>query len=168
MGILKKFYDYFEEILASITLGAMIICLILQVLVRATLGSSLAWTEELSRYTFLWSVYLGAALVAKKGAHVRVTAQFLWMKDSMRLAIRCFTDLIWIVALLFIAYNSLPVIEEGFDFPEMSPTMHFAKAWVECIIPLSFVMVAWRVVADYISRWRNGTLYGLVRFEESM
>ena len=50
----------------------------------------------------------------------------------------------------------------------MSPTMHFAKAWVELIIPLSFVMVAWRVVADYYIRWKNGTLNGLVRFEEEV
>lgn len=168
MSILKKIYDYFEEGLCSIMLGTMILCLTAQVLARMTLGTSIAWTEELSRYSFLWSVYCGAALVAKRGAHVRVTAQFLWMKDNMRMVFRIIGDIIWVCALLFIAFNCLPVIEEGFEFPEMSPTMHFAKAWVECIIPLSFVLVAWRIMADYYIRWKNGTLTGLVRFEEDV
>lgn len=149
-------------------LGAMILCLSAQVLVRMTIGSSIAWTEELSRYTFLWSVYLGTALVAKRGAHVRVTAQFLWMKDNMRMFFRVLGDIIWVCMLIVVAFNSLPVIEEGFEFPEMSPTMHFAKAWVESIIPLSFVLVAWRIVADYYIRWKSGTLNGLVRFEEDV
>ena len=148
--------------------GAMILCLMAQVAARMTLGTSIAWTEELSRYTFLWSVFLGAALVAKRGAHVRVTAQFLWMGDKARMVFRVIGDIIWVCFLIFIAFSSLPVIEEGFEFPEISPTMGFAKAWVESIIPLSFVLVAWRVVADYYIRWKNGTLNGLVRFEEDV
>ena len=168
MGILKKIYDYFEEGMCCIMLSTMILCLSAQVLARMMVGTSIAWTEELSRYTFLWSVYLGAALAAKRGAHVRVTAQFLWMKDNLRMFCRVLADALWVCALLFIAFNCLPVLEEGFEFPEISPTMHFAKVWVECIIPLSFVMVAWRVVADYFIRWKNGTLNRLVRFEEDL
>ncbi len=168
MSILRKIYAYFEEGLCCVMLGAMILCLTAQVICRMTLGTSIAWTEELSRYTFLWSVYLGVALVAKYGAHVRVTAQFLWMKAPARLAVRMITDVLWIAALLFTAFCSLPVIEEGFEFPEISPTMHFAKAWVETIIPLSFVLTAWRIVEGYWKRWRSGTLYELVRFEEEV
>ena len=145
----------------------MILCLIAQVLIRMFFGSSLAFSEELSRYTFLWSVYLGAALAAKRGAHVRVTAQFLWMNYKWRMFFRVLVDVIWICGLLFVAFTCLPVIEEGFEFPEVSPTMHFAKAYVECIIPFSFVLVAWRLIMDYYNRWKNGTLYDLVRFEES-
>ena len=168
MSILKKIYDYFEEGMCCIMLSAMILCLAAQVVARMTVGTSIAWTEELSRYTFLWSVYLGGALVAKRKTHVRVTAQFLWMKDNARMFFRVIADIIWVGSLLFIAFNCLPVLEEGFECPEMSPTMHFAKVWVECIIPLSFVLVAWRIVADYYIRWKNGTLSGLVRFEEDV
>ena len=168
MSILKKIYDYFEEGLCTIMLSVMILCLSAQVIIRMTLGSSIAWTEELSRYSFLWTVYLGAALVAKKCAHVRVTAQFLKLTDKGRLFFRILADGVWVCALLFIAWNILPVIEEGFEFPEVSPTMHFAKVWVECIIPFSFVLIAWRVVTDYYTRWKEGSLHKLVRFEEDV
>ncbi len=168
MNILKKLYDNFEEIVCSITLGVMILCLSAQVIVRMVLGSSIDWTEELSRYTFIASVFLGAALAAKRCAHVRVTAQFLWMNDSWRLFFRILIDLVWVCCLLYVSWNCVPVIIDDFEFPEMSPTMHFAKAWVECVIPASFTLAAFRIVADYWKRWRSGTLTALVRFEEDI
>ena len=51
--------------------------------------------------------------------------------------------------------------------PEVSPTLGVVKAWVECIIPFSFVLVSWRIVEEYVVRWRNGTLGELVRYEEA-
>ena len=168
MNILKKIYDDFEEIVCSITLGVMVLCLSAQVLVRMILGSSIAWTEELSRYTFIASVFMGAALAAKRCAHVRVTAQFLWMNDFWRLVFRVLIDAVWVAGLLLVAWNCVPVLQEDFEFPEMSPTMHFAKAWIECVIPVSFTLSAFRIVADYWKRWRAGTLYSLVRFEEEL
>ena len=35
---------------------------VLQVFYRYILGASLAWTEELARFTFVWSVFLGFAV----------------------------------------------------------------------------------------------------------
>ena len=168
MNMLKKIYDNFEEIVCSATLAVMILCLMAQVLVRMILGSSIDWTEELSRYTFIGSVFLGAALAAKRCAHVRVTAQFLWMNDTWRLFFRILIDAIWVACLLYVSWNCVPVIIDDFEFPEMSPTMHFAKAWIEIVIPASFTLAAFRIVMDYLKRWKNGTLNSLVRFEEDV
>ena len=55
MSILKKIYDYFEEGMCAVMLGTMILCLSAQVVIRMTIGSSIAWTEELSRYPCLSS-----------------------------------------------------------------------------------------------------------------
>ena len=62
---------------------------------------------------------------------------------------------------------NLACIEEGLYYPEVSPTLGVVKAWVECIIPFSFVLVSWRIVEEYVVRWRNGTLGELVRYEEA-
>ena len=62
---------------------------------RIAVGSSLAWTEELSRYSFLWAVYVGAALAVKRGGHVRITAQFMFLSTRWRLVLRAVGDIIW-------------------------------------------------------------------------
>ena len=150
MSFFKQLYDNFEEGACALFVAVMVLCLFLQVAMRIAVGSSLAWTEELSRYSFLWAVYVGAALAVKRGGHVRITAQFMFLPTS-----------------LYVAWIGLACIEEGLYYPEVSPTLGVVKAWVECIIPFSFVLVSWRIVEEYVVRWRNGTLGELVRYEEA-
>ena len=161
--VIKNFYDNFEEIFCVICMGAMVICLTLQVGIRIIAGSSLAWTEELSRYTFLWTVYIGAAYVAKRNAHLRVTIQFVPMSLRARLFFRVIADSVWVMFLLFMAQQCWLTIGYSLEFPERSATLHITKAYVEMIIPFGFTLMSWRVVEDYIKRLRNGTLYDLVR-----
>jgi TRAP-type C4-dicarboxylate transport system permease small subunit len=161
--LLRKLYDHLEEIFCTLTMGAMVACLMLQVGVRWITGAGIAWTEELSRYTFLWTVFIGAALVAKYNSHVRISAQYLLMPVKARLVFRIFTDIIWICFNLYIAWLSFRVIQNSLMFPEVSPTLRIVRAYVEIIIPAGFVLMSWRVVEGYIKGWRNGTLTDLVQ-----
>ncbi|MDR1659721.1 MAG: TRAP transporter small permease [Desulfovibrio sp.] len=163
--MLRKLYDNFEEAFCVFTMAVMVACLTVQVLIRAIAGSSLAWTEELSRYGFLWTVYIGAALVAKHNSHVRITAQFLPMPVKARLAFRLLADVIWTALTLYIAWQSWTVIHEGMEFPEISPTLHIVKSYVEMVIPAGFALMAWRILENWMVRFRRGTLLELLREE---
>lgn len=96
MSFFKQLYDNFEEGACALFVAVMVLCLFLQVAMRIAVGSSLAWTEELSRYSFLWAVYVGAALAVKRGGHVRITAQFMFLPTRWRLVFRAVGDIIWI------------------------------------------------------------------------
>ena len=98
MSFLKQLYDNFEEGACALFVAVMVLCLFLQVAMRIAVGSSLAWTEELSRYSFLWAVYVGAALAVKRGGHVRITAQFMFLSTRWRLVLRAVGDIIWIAS----------------------------------------------------------------------
>ncbi|HDR16327.1 MAG TPA: TRAP transporter small permease [Desulfobacteraceae bacterium] len=163
MSALRKFYDHFEEAFCVLTMGAMVACLMIQVGVRWVTGAGIAWTEELSRYTFLWTVFVGAALVAKHNSHVRIAAQYLLMPVKARLVFRFSTDILWICFNLYIAWLSWKVIQGGLLFPEVSPTLKIVRAYVEMIIPAGFVLMSWRIVEVYIKGWRQGTLVELVQ-----
>ncbi len=166
--MLRKIYNNFEEYFCAFTMAIMVMCLMVQVLIRVIAGSSLAWTEELSRYSFLWSVYLGIAVVAKRNAHVRVTAQFMLMPKKVQIIFRAIADIIWIGFTLYIAYLSWTVIKDSMEFPEISPTLQIAKHWVELIIPVGFVIMSWRVVEVWINNIKHGTLNEMVRDEEGV
>jgi len=164
--VLKKIYDHFEEVFCAFCMAVMVGCLTIQVLIRVIAGSSLAWTEELSRYSFLWSVYIGAALVAKYNAHVRITAQFMLMPARVKLALRFLADMIWVGFTLYIAWQSWVVIHEGLEFPEISPTLHIVKSYVEMVIPAGFLLMAWRIIEVWIKHKRAGTVYALLQDSE--
>lgn len=166
MAYLRMFYDNFEEWTSAFLVGLMIMCLVIQVFIRFIFGSALAWTEELSRYAFIWAVYVGAALCVKRRIHVRITAQFLKLDTKQRLFFLMICDAIWIAFNIFIFINSVQVILDGLDFPEISPTLGIVKSWVEAIIPFSFALMSWRLIEQYHIHWKSGTLPELVNFEE--
>lgn len=153
MGRWRYVYDNFEEILSALFLAVMIAALSLQVLIRASIGGAVAWAEELSRYTFVWAVYIGASLAAKRAAHVRINAQFMLFSPAVKVFFRLLSDAIWTGFNLFFAVYGLKMLAEAFEFPEISPTLGIAKAWVEVIIPLAFILISWRTIELYIRNW---------------
>ena len=60
--ILGKGVDYVAAILVSV----MTVLVFLQVLFRYWLHLPLDWGEEVSRYLFIWSAMLGAAIATKR------------------------------------------------------------------------------------------------------
>ena len=166
MHALKKLYDNFEEIVCTFFVGMMIFALTTQTVWRVFTGSSFAWTEELSRYSFIWAVFFAAALAVKRSAHVRITAQFMKAGLKTRLFFRIISDLIWIGFNIFFVFVCWETIQEGLEFPEISPTLQVVKAKVEMILPISFLLTSFRIVEDYVRNYRAGTLYSMVNYEE--
>ncbi|MBR3664882.1 MAG: TRAP transporter small permease subunit [Desulfovibrio sp.] len=166
MQLLKKLYDNFEEIVCTFFVGVMIFALTTQTVWRVFTGSSFAWTEELSRYSFIWAVFFAAALAVKRSAHVRITAQFMKASLKTRLFFRVISDLIWIGFNIFFVFVCWETIQEGLDFPEISPTLHVVKAKVEMILPASFLLTSFRIIEDYVRHYRAGTLLAMVKYEE--
>jgi TRAP-type transport system small permease protein len=63
--LLERSVDY----VAAVLLAAMTVLVFLQVLFRYWLQLPLDWGEEVSRYLFIWSAMLGAAIGTKRRAH---------------------------------------------------------------------------------------------------
>ncbi|MCC8189639.1 MAG: TRAP transporter small permease [Planctomycetes bacterium] len=157
MSKLRYAYDHFEELLSSLFLVIMIGALSFQVAVRAVTGGAVAWAEEVSRFAFVWAVYIGASLAAKKAAHVCINAQLLWLPVRVRLGFRMLADFIWCGFNIFFVIHGIEMVRDAFAYPEISPTLGFAKAWIEIIIPVAFAFMTWRTVELYLRNRHNLT-----------
>lgn len=62
-----------EEIFSSSCLALMILIISVQVFQRYVLQNSLDWSEELARYLFIWSVYIGCSFATQEDRHLEVT-----------------------------------------------------------------------------------------------
>lgn len=168
MPAIRKLYDNFEAYICVMLLAIMILCLTLQVIIRVVSGGSLAWAEEVSRFCFIGTVYLGTAVAAQRLAHVRVTAQFILLPVKARLAFRMSADLILIGFNLSLAYLSAGFVAEAVEFGEISATLGINIAYVEAVIPIGALLMSWRILESYITRLKNGRLYELVALETEM
>lgn len=73
MNTALQWINRFEEITASLALFFMASIIIVQVFMRYVVQHSLAWPEELARYLFIYSVYIGSSYAALGRRHLEVT-----------------------------------------------------------------------------------------------
>lgn len=87
-----------------LTYAAVVIFTTLQVIFRYAVGSSLPWTEELARYSFIWLVYASMVLGLHQGAHASLNLLFSKVQGVPRnlvvacihlLTIALFATLLW-------------------------------------------------------------------------
>lgn len=153
---LQSLINNFEDITSGLALAGVVILLFIQVIMRYVFHNSMAWTEELSRYFFLYMVYLSTSLAAKQRTHIRVTAQFKLFPERFKKYFLLFADFIWVCLCLVFSYQGFKLVINMADKPLISPVLAFDLKWVFLIIPISFLLQVIRVIqADYLALKNN-------------
>ena len=165
MPFLKKLYFNFETYICVALVAVMIVSLTAQVGVRIVTGSAVAWAEEVSRYCFICTVYLGTAVAAQKLTHVRITAQFMYLPVHVRLVFRIIADIILFGFNVFVAWLCFGITFSSLQYGEISATLGINIAFVAAVIPVGAVLMNWRILEVYFLHWRSGTLARLVALE---
>lgn len=140
------FLDNFENYFSQILLSFFICLLFVQIMLRMVLGITLSWSEELSRFAFVWFVFLGASHAARLFAHNRVVIQFRWAPKRAVYYIEAVADVVWIGFNLVIVWKSIGLIRSMMEFTYYSPTLNWSMAYVYMIFPISFILMTIRII----------------------
>ena len=119
-----------DAICSSLCLGLTVIAFA-AVICRYVFNSSLTWSEELTRYMFIWVVFLGAAIGVRERTHIAVDI------FADRLGPRGDTALTWIERLATLAFAGFVAVP-GWTFS--SSEWAIVRAAME--IPMGFVYAA--------------------------
>lgn len=82
---MKKALDFLEKVqtfLGSASLTVFIVLTAYQIISRIT-GTNAAFTEEISNYAFIWSVFIGTSIMLRKNEHFRFTALSSKLKGKL-------------------------------------------------------------------------------------
>ncbi|MBA3042787.1 MAG: TRAP transporter small permease [Alphaproteobacteria bacterium] len=119
-----KLVDEHLEEAVVVALMAMMSALIgLQIFMRYVMGASLSWSEELSRYFFIWATYIGIAYAVRKDAHIRVTMATDLLSPKGQAVIRILTHIIFGAFALFVMYQGWFMVEKTFRFGQKSASL---------------------------------------------
>ena len=116
------------------TVAILIVPVTLQVISRYTaLIPSWIWTEELSRFLFIWMIMLGAMIAVREGTHfvVDVLPQLRPRTNAM----------VNIVCALFVLVFALVFIVWGIQFVRFGWDQHSELAE----LPMVYIFIAWPV-----------------------
>jgi len=149
----------FEEIVAVLSLVAIVVLILLQVFNRYVLQSSLVWSEELARFLFIWLVYLSTSYAVRDNKHLAISflleysrsarARFILQAVSL-IATAIFAGfcIVWGVEMLFFLKKT----------GQQAPALEVSIIWVYLALPVCMGLMLircfaalWILIAGYQS-----------------
>lgn len=148
-------FNRVEVVLANLSLLVLVLVLAAQVFFRYVLGIGLAWSEEVSRFAFVWFVYISASLAAQRGTHIRVTVATRWVPGGQKVSL-LLADAVWIVFNAFVVVAGVLLLQRMFKYPSYSTSLFMPLAYVYAIIPAAHALMILRIVQRQVAAWRDG------------
>jgi TRAP-type C4-dicarboxylate transport system permease small subunit len=134
MKRLIVFYHRLLTWLLVATVAILVVPVTMQVVSRFTgLIPSYIWTEELSRFMFIWMVMLGAMVAVREGTHFEVD---VWPDLSPRAGAR-----LRILSNLFVLVFALVFVYWGIQFVRFGWSQESELAE----LPMPFIFLAWPI-----------------------
>ena len=155
MKIIRWLDDNLEEALLIALLVTMTLLMGLQVFSRYILNASLSWSEELTRYLFIWSGFLSISYCTKRCISIKIeqfVALFPKQGKALFKVINHTVELILFFYLLPFSWRYLNLaIATGQTSPALGIPMYLVQA-----APLAgFLLAAVRILQRWVIEWKT-------------
>lgn len=147
---LKKF-NKIEEIILVSSLVLNVIIVFMQVIMRYFFNTSLSWSEELSRYIFIWQVWLGSSIAFVDDQHIRVDLIFsIFKSEKSQRILHLIINIIWFSFNVFLVYVGIKLLGSMSARNALSSGMRLPLVYVYAALPVSSFILAIRILLDSI------------------
>jgi TRAP-type C4-dicarboxylate transport system permease small subunit len=139
MKILERIFDVIEQGLGVLFLLVMFVSVLIQIFFRYVLRTPLTWTEEAARYSFIWTVLLGAAFAVRKKEHVVMDVLVKRFPIYLQRYISIALNVIILISLIYL----WPVSWKFFYFMKnvSAPTLNISWGFLFFSAPLSIALM---------------------------
>ena len=128
-----------ETFVAGSLLLVVFLVVLSQVVMRYLFAQPNPWSEELSRFCFIWLSMLGASLAVERRSHFGFDQVLKRLSSSRRrFARRAATIVVMLVSLLLV-FPGLALVR--LTLHQRSPALDLPMAWVYAAVPVSGVLM---------------------------
>lgn len=106
-----KLLEKIQLTIGVIFLTVFVIAIIIQISSRY-MGISVIWTEEVANYSFIWAVFMGAAVMVNRREHFSFDFLSKKLKGKPRIYLTIFNDCVLIIfnsAILYYGYQATKI-----------------------------------------------------------
>lgn len=155
-----KYFANIEEVVSSFFLGLMTIVITTQVIFRYCISYSLAWPEELGRYLFIASVYIGSSYVEQQQKHLAITilrtSGGKWCKRWLSIVAQIITTMFCLLMTVWGAQMVLFMYKTG----QLAPAIEIPMYIAYLSIPVGMAGMTVRSLINVKKQWQqNNTHY---------
>jgi len=141
-----------EEKIISVTLCIMVVMVAAQVASRYVLHTSLSYTEEIVRYLFVWTTFLGAGAAGFRGKHLSVTGVLSILPPAVQTWIRIFTGAAAMVlgGVLFVFGSGVVMLQ--FRTGQSTAALGVPMWIIGLAVPVCSAALIFRIIASWRKR----------------
>lgn len=132
------------ETLTLIGISVVSATVVVEVILRYGFGSSLIFTEELTRYTMVWVAFLGGVVALRDGAHVATGGIGDRFGPTAGRAASLLADGLALLFLLTLTWASIQTLPNQRD--QYTTTLEVSIFWFYLAIPVGSVLMALVIV----------------------
>jgi TRAP-type C4-dicarboxylate transport system permease small subunit len=136
LSIVKKITDA----LVVFCFSMLILLVFGQVIFRYVFNNSQPWIEELSRFLFVWIIYLGGTITIRKGLNITFDLVLEALEGKVWLTVFMLVNIISIAFLILIVFLGLNI--SSINRIQYSSLLHLNMGIVTLAIPLGGTLMA--------------------------
>lgn len=140
--------EHIEELIGAILLGAVTVLIALGVFCRYVLKSSLSWSDELARYCFIWTVFVGMGLAVKNNGNMKIDILELAI-PKLKPFLCVVQDAIYLVFLLYMIRPCYEVLAKFVSSPQPSPALQIPMQYVYASFLVGVLLAVFRIIQKY-------------------
>jgi TRAP-type C4-dicarboxylate transport system permease small subunit len=146
LSLLKWIDKKFEEAVMAVFLLIMVLASGAQVFMRYVMRSSLSWSEELTRYLFVWTAFMSIGYCYRKGSSLRIDALINILPSKIRKALEIIVSLITLALFILLVTVSKNTMMSRATQMQVSPAMQMPVSWLYASTVVGFTIGIIRVI----------------------
>ena len=140
--------------IAAFCMFALIILIFINVLCRYVFQFSISWSEEMTRYMFIGTLFFTLNIMVSQNAALRVDLldNLIHSQKSQHI-LNLIIYLLTIVALLVFTASGIMLVQAGFT--SVSPSMHIPMWIIYAMMPLGYFLAQIEVLRKSVAEFRD-------------
>lgn len=147
--------EYLEEVLLVILLAGMAVIMGIQVFCRYVLSMSLSWSEELTRYLFIWAGFLSISYCTKRCISIKIEQFVALFPKRGKALFKVINHTVELVLFFYLLPFSWRYLYSAITTGQTSPALGIPMYLVQAAPLAGFLLAAVRILQRWVIEWKT-------------
>lgn len=154
MKIIQWMNKNLEECLMITLLAAMTLIMGIQICARYLFNYSLSWSEEITRFLFIWAGFLSISYCTTKCISIKIEQLILQLKPRMRTFVKVINHSVELLFFIYLLPFSWSYLEKAITSQQTSPACNLPMYFVQSAPFVCFLLAAFRILQRWLIEFK--------------
>ena len=155
MKFIKFLDEYMEEIILIVLLIIITMIMGIQVCARYIFNYSLAWSEEITRYLYIWSGFISVSYCTKKCISIKVEQFVSVFPGKIKIILKIINHSIEFIFFFYLIPFAYKYLISAIESNQISTACGIPMYFVQLSPLVGFVLVEFRIIQCWYNEFKK-------------